>query len=54
MNKIKCDFCKRVAYVDGRTKWGYWAYMCRDCFRLWGVGLGIGHGQILKELEGKE
>ena len=26
----KCDFCEKQAYVDGKTKFGPWAYMCPD------------------------
>jgi hypothetical protein len=35
------------AVYDGATKMGPWAYMCSDCFRNFGVGLGIGRGQKL-------
>lgn len=53
-----CDLCKdkgvvSPAYVDGRTVWGPWAYMCRLCFAIYGTGLGTGSGQVL-EVERKE
>jgi len=52
-----CDFCKIYniqppdkATYDGKTKMGYWAYMCRVHFRKYGVGLGAGKGQrLIKE-----
>ena len=46
-----CDLCsgsvKRPAFVDGKTKLGPWAYMCRIHFTTHGVGLGLGKGQRL-------
>lgn len=49
-----CDFCTssgysppRTAIVDGRTLSGPWGYMCREHYRLHGVGLGTGRGQVL-------
>jgi len=35
------------ARVDGKTRFGPWAYMCGAHFALNGVGLGTGKGQIL-------
>lgn len=47
--EIKCDMCsEKKAIVDGKTIRGPWAYMCRDCFELWGIGFGLGLGQKLK------
>jgi hypothetical protein len=56
-----CDYCEtegvyyRVlpAYVDGATKKGPWAYMCKMHFVAYGTGLGLGRGQrlILKNQE---
>ena len=50
----QCDFCRedptvlhQVAHVDGRTKMGPWANMCREHFKKFGVGLGLGKGQEL-------
>ena len=43
----KCDFCGVLAEYDGKTSMGPWAYMCKDCFKSFGVGLGIGKGQKL-------
>jgi hypothetical protein len=45
----KCDFCIREAVVDGKTRFGPWAYMCADHFVAFGVGLGLGKGQFLEE-----
>lgn len=43
-----CDVCDmNVATYDGRTKQGPWAYMCKECYKSIGVGLGIGKGQQL-------
>lgn len=47
-----CDICKVrklmiIATVDGKTKLGPWVYMCEDCFREFGVGIGLGRGQRL-------
>lgn len=36
------------ARVDGATQHGGpWAHMCEDAFRLYGVGVGVGLGQVL-------
>jgi len=49
----KCDVCQlhynenADAHYDGRTQSGEWAYMCEDCFKVHGVGLGLGKGQRL-------
>ena len=50
----QCDFCKedptvmyQGAMYDGRTRMGPWANMCQDCFKRFGVGLGLGKGQKL-------
>jgi hypothetical protein len=48
----KCDFCAEVAVVDGKTRFGPWAYMCLLHFRSYGVGLGLGKGQFLLVEEG--
>ena len=51
-----CDFCEdekgeyvpERAYVDGRTRQGPWAYMCREHWSRYGVGVfGTGNGQRL-------
>ena len=42
---IQCDFCKKIAGYDGRTKVVQWAYMCEFHFHIYGVGLGWGRGQ---------
>lgn len=47
-----CDFCKNrnietPASYDARSKYGPWAYMCEDHFKVFGVGLGAGKGQKL-------
>ena len=43
----KCNFCDKVARFDIRTVFGPWAYACYDRFVNYGVGLGLGYGQIL-------
>jgi hypothetical protein len=49
-----CDFCKMQntestieAKVDGKTWMGQWANMCRVHFVDYGIGLGLGKGQLL-------
>lgn len=46
-----CRFCGNTAGYDGQTHMGSWAYMCEDCFQIYGVGLGMGRGQKLICLE---
>ena len=47
-----CDLCKQSeAYADGAMISGPWAYMCKECFRKHGVGIGLGKGQILLKSE---
>ena len=50
----QCDFCKQnplvlyqEAHYDGKTWMGPWANMCREHFKKFGVGLGLGKGQEL-------
>ena len=46
-----CDMCHQdppvPAYADGKTTFGPWANMCKPCFEIHGVGLGLGMGQEL-------
>ena len=46
-----CDMCHQdppvPAYADGKTTFGPWANMCKPCFEIHGVGLGLGIGQEL-------
>jgi hypothetical protein len=46
-----CDMCHQdppvPAYADGKTTFGPWANMCKPCFEIYGVGLGLGMGQEL-------
>lgn len=48
-----CDFCKMdgvetPAKYDGKTKAGSWANMCQEHFEEFGIGLGLGKGQMLE------
>ena len=50
----KCDFCQDigkdvVALYDGKIVMvqGPWAFMCEEHFKMHGVGLGLGVGQML-------
>ena len=44
-----CDICgSPEATYDGKTKLGPWASMCETCFKVHGVGLGLGLGQKLR------
>jgi len=42
-----CSFCTKEAVYDGRTILGFWAYMCEECWKVYGVGEGLGAGQRL-------
>lgn len=49
----KCNLCGNVItthFVDGKVA-GYssWAIMCPDCFRDFGLGLGLGRGQLYEK-----
>jgi len=47
----RCDICDgelKEAFIDGRTKVGFWAIMCLACHKEFGVGLGTGKGQKYK------
>jgi len=50
--KVKaCQLCgaeRCEVIVDGATRSGPWAYMCVDCHKEAGYGLGIGRGQMYK------
>lgn len=53
----QCDFCRQnplikwqVAHYDCKTKMGPWANLCEEHFRKYGVGLGLGKGQKLVEI----
>jgi hypothetical protein len=46
----KCNLCNTpitTNFVDGKVA-GYssWAIMCPECFRDFGIGLGMGRGQL--------
>lgn len=45
--ETKCDLCSQKATHDGKTRMGPWAFMCGSCFKTYGIGLGLGKGQIL-------
>ena len=47
----KCSYCNKSANYDGKTQNGPWAFMCEDCFKKNGLGLGTGLGQKLILLE---
>jgi hypothetical protein len=43
-----CDLCGNPIgklFVDGRTRMGSWANMCRACHSAYGLGVGTGKGQ---------
>ena len=41
-----CDQPITDTFIDGRTMWGCWACMCRECWEMKGEGLGDGLGQM--------
>ena len=47
----QCDFCSKSVgeYIDGKTIYGPWADMCLACYKIKGVGLGLGLGQQYKD-----
>ncbi len=56
MGNEKCDICGKIAVYDAKTTLeGMWAYLCEDCFEIYGIKLGLGYGQLLEiEDEGEE
>lgn len=52
-----CNLCnKRIdaEFVDGATRMGPWAIMCKPCARKHGVGVGMGRGQVYtKQADGR-
>lgn len=48
MKESQCDFCSKVVvtWIDGKTVHGPWANMCLQCYKVYGIGLGIGRGQM--------
>ena len=42
-----CDLCSKPATYDAKTLNGSWAYLCNRCFKVHGVGLGLGKEQII-------
>lgn len=32
-----CDLCGKPAEVDAKTIYGYWAYLCPECNKRYGV-----------------
>jgi hypothetical protein len=48
----ECDFCKNAIkkqFIDGATIQGTWAIMCVPCHKRYGLGLGIGKGQLYRK-----
>lgn len=48
----KCDICQQPIdneFIDGKTSAGPWANMCIICFKIYGIGLGLGFGQHYKK-----
>jgi len=49
-----CDLCHQPicgTFVDGKTTFGPWAFMCPACHRRNGHGLGMGRGQEYQKQE---
>lgn len=40
-----CDMPLLTKFYDARTKQGPWGNMCLPCFKVHGIGLGLGKGQ---------
>ena len=46
---MQCDVCsKEKAKYDCKTKMGPWANLCDACFKIYGIGLGLGKGQRME------
>lgn len=44
----ECDICHRPikdVFIDGKTPFGAWGFMCPGCHLQYGSGLGTGKGQ---------
>jgi hypothetical protein len=53
-----CELCERPfmtdVFIDGKTIYGSWGYMCESCHTTHGIGLGIGRGQeYTKQSDGR-
>ena len=52
-----CQVCDREivgVFVDGKTQWDCWAFMCKDCWEMHGEGLGVGLGQMYgRQIDGR-
>jgi len=47
-----CDVCgKRKCVYDAKTRLGPWAFLCEECYKVYGIGLGVGRGQRLISTE---
>jgi len=47
----KCEVCDKSLknekhFIDGKTRYGLWALMCRECHKMLGCGIGTGKGQV--------
>ena len=52
VGSLTCDFCKKIckdSLIDGKTIHGPWAVMCPSCFEKYGIGLGLGKGQLYEK-----
>jgi hypothetical protein len=57
-----CDLCntdltEQYVFFDAKTKQGPWALLCQECVLDYGIGIGLGRGQMynaktLEKLEG--
>lgn len=55
----KCDLClcllvNEEIFVDGKTRDGSWAIMCKSCWDTRGIGIGTGMGQVYELPSGKK
>jgi len=55
-----CSLCEEaidLMFFDAKTRMGSWAYMCPECFDLFGAvtldELGTGKGQMWSKTDGK-
>ena len=52
----KCQMCGDKVidrFIDGATKLGPWAIMCKECHKRNGRGIGVGKGQRYQLMQGQ-
>ena len=55
----KCDLCENAlrqfdTFYDGNTVYKRWAWICKECWQYYGMGIGTGLGQEFDSKTGKK